>query len=86
VSGTTLIYGATGYTGKLIAKAAADAGARPILAGRPPAARERAGTARVRLSRRFSGTPMNACLGRIARLPEWPPERPECGLKAVIPP
>jgi NAD(P)-dependent dehydrogenase (short-subunit alcohol dehydrogenase family) len=43
VSGTILIYGATGYTGKLIAKAAADAGARPILAGRPPAARERAG-------------------------------------------
>jgi short subunit dehydrogenase-like uncharacterized protein len=42
VSGTILIYGATGYTGKLIAKAAADARARPILAGRPPAARERA--------------------------------------------
>ena len=37
MSGTILIYGATGYTGKLIAKAAADAGARPILAGRPPA-------------------------------------------------
>ena len=29
-----LIYGATGYTGKLIAKAAIDQGARPILAGR----------------------------------------------------
>ena len=29
-----LIYGVTGYTGKLIAKAAADQGARPILAGR----------------------------------------------------
>jgi short subunit dehydrogenase-like uncharacterized protein len=41
VSGTILIYGATGYTGKLIAKAAADVGARPILAGRPPAVRER---------------------------------------------
>ena len=34
MNGTILIYGATGYTGKLIAKAAADAGARPILAGR----------------------------------------------------
>ena len=31
---TILIYGVTGYTGKLIAKAAADQGARPILAGR----------------------------------------------------
>jgi NAD(P)-dependent dehydrogenase (short-subunit alcohol dehydrogenase family) len=74
VSGTILIYGATGYTGKLIAKAAADAGARPILAGRPPAARERAGTAKVRPSRRFSGTPMNACFGRGARLQESPRE------------
>ena len=34
MNGTILIYGATGYTGKLIAKAAAEAGARPILAGR----------------------------------------------------
>jgi short subunit dehydrogenase-like uncharacterized protein len=34
LNGTILIYGATGYTGKLIAKAAADQGARPILAGR----------------------------------------------------
>ena len=34
MNGTILIYGATGYTGKLIAKAATDAGARPILAGR----------------------------------------------------
>ena len=34
LSGTILIYGATGYTGKLIAKVAADHGARPILAGR----------------------------------------------------
>jgi short subunit dehydrogenase-like uncharacterized protein len=34
LSGTILIYGATGYTGKLIAKAAAEQGARPILAGR----------------------------------------------------
>jgi short subunit dehydrogenase-like uncharacterized protein len=33
-NGTILIYGATGYTGKLVAKAAADQGARPILAGR----------------------------------------------------
>jgi hypothetical protein len=32
--GTVLIYGATGYTGKLIAKEAAGLGARPILAGR----------------------------------------------------
>ena len=32
--GTILIYGATGYTGKLIAKVAADGGARPILAAR----------------------------------------------------
>src|SRR5271166_199973 len=77
VSGTILIYGATGYTGKLIAKAAADAGGRPILAGRPPAVRERAGTAKVRPSRRFSGTPMNACLGRIARLQGSPREGPE---------
>ena len=34
MSGTILIYGATGYTGKLIAKTASEAGARPILAGR----------------------------------------------------
>ena len=34
MSGTILIYGATGYTGKLIAKVAADQGAWPILAGR----------------------------------------------------
>ncbi|MGO9421379.1 saccharopine dehydrogenase family protein [Roseiarcus sp.] len=34
MSGTILIYGATGYTGKLIAKTAAAKGARPILAGR----------------------------------------------------
>ena len=34
MNGTILIYGATGYTGKLIAKAAVDRGARPILAAR----------------------------------------------------
>jgi short subunit dehydrogenase-like uncharacterized protein len=34
LNGTILIYGATGYTGRLIAKAASDGGARPILAGR----------------------------------------------------
>ena len=34
MSGTILIYGATGYTGRLIAKVAADRGASPILAGR----------------------------------------------------
>jgi short subunit dehydrogenase-like uncharacterized protein len=34
LDGTILIYGATGYTGKLIAKAAVSRGARPILAGR----------------------------------------------------
>ncbi|HKN31256.1 MAG TPA: saccharopine dehydrogenase NADP-binding domain-containing protein [Roseiarcus sp.] len=34
MKGTILFYGATGYTGKLIAKVAADQGARPILAGR----------------------------------------------------
>ena len=34
MSGTILIYGASGYTGKLIAEAAASKGARPILAGR----------------------------------------------------
>jgi short subunit dehydrogenase-like uncharacterized protein len=34
LNGTILIYGATGYTGRLIAKAASDSGARPILAGR----------------------------------------------------
>jgi len=34
LSGTILIYGATGYTGKLIAKEAAAWGAHPILAGR----------------------------------------------------
>jgi NAD(P)-dependent dehydrogenase (short-subunit alcohol dehydrogenase family) len=34
LNGTILIYGATGYTGRLIAKAASDTGARPILAGR----------------------------------------------------
>jgi short subunit dehydrogenase-like uncharacterized protein len=31
---TILTYGTTGYTGKVIAKGAADHGARPILAGR----------------------------------------------------
>ena len=36
MSGTILIYGAAGYTGKLIAKAAVDHGALPILAGRDP--------------------------------------------------
>ena len=34
MEGTILIYGATGYTGKLIAKAAVECGVRPILAGR----------------------------------------------------
>ncbi|HYA81010.1 MAG TPA: NAD(P)H-binding protein, partial [Methylocystis sp.] len=34
LSGTILIYGATGYTGKLIARVAVGQGARPILAGR----------------------------------------------------
>ena len=34
MNGTILIYGATGYTGKLIAKAASERAARPILAGR----------------------------------------------------
>ena len=34
MNGTILIYGSTGYTGKLIAKTAADQDARPILAGR----------------------------------------------------
>ncbi len=34
MSGTILIYGATGYTGRLIAKHAVERGARPILAGR----------------------------------------------------
>ena len=34
LNGTILIYGAAGYTGRLIAKAASDRGARPILAGR----------------------------------------------------
>jgi short subunit dehydrogenase-like uncharacterized protein len=34
LNGTILIYGATGFTGKLIAKTAATEGARPILAGR----------------------------------------------------
>ena len=74
MNGTILIYGATGYTGKLIAKAAADAGARPILAGRPPAVRKRAGTAKVRPSRRFSGTPMNACLGGLRSVGQGPAE------------
>ena len=34
MSGAILVYGATGYTGKLIARAASARGARPILAGR----------------------------------------------------
>ncbi len=34
MAGTILIYGATGYTGKLIARAAVDRGALPVLAGR----------------------------------------------------
>jgi short subunit dehydrogenase-like uncharacterized protein len=34
LNATILICEATGYTGRLIAKAASDRGARPILAGR----------------------------------------------------
>jgi short subunit dehydrogenase-like uncharacterized protein len=34
LNGTILIYGATGYTGKLIARTAVDRGVRPVLAGR----------------------------------------------------
>jgi short subunit dehydrogenase-like uncharacterized protein len=34
LNGTILIYGATGYTGKLIARTAVDRGVRPLLAGR----------------------------------------------------
>ena len=34
LNGTILIYGATSYTGRLIAKVASQRGARPILAGR----------------------------------------------------
>ena len=34
MNGTILIYGATGYTGRLIAMTASERGARPILAGR----------------------------------------------------
>ncbi len=34
MNGTILIYGATGYTGRLIARTAAERGARPVLAGR----------------------------------------------------
>ena len=34
VSGTILIYGATGYTGKLMARTAREQGLEPILAGR----------------------------------------------------
>ena len=34
MDGTILIYGATGYTGKLIARAAGSCGVRPVLAGR----------------------------------------------------
>ena len=36
MDGTILIYGATGYTGKLIARAAGSCGVRPVLAGLPP--------------------------------------------------
>jgi short subunit dehydrogenase-like uncharacterized protein len=32
--GAILIYGATGYTGRLVAKVMADQGLRPVLAGR----------------------------------------------------
>jgi hypothetical protein len=35
LNGTILIYGATGYTGKLIARAASDRGARPKSKGSP---------------------------------------------------
>jgi short subunit dehydrogenase-like uncharacterized protein len=34
LDGTVLIYGATGYTGKLLARTAVERGARPVLAGR----------------------------------------------------
>ena len=34
MTGNILIYGATGYTGKLIARVAHEQGLKPILAGR----------------------------------------------------
>src|SRR5271169_6150604 len=37
-SATWMIYGATGYTGRLIAQEAVRRGQRPVLAGRDPAA------------------------------------------------
>ena len=40
-SGEWLIYGATGYTGELVAREAVRRGRRPVLAGRDPAAVER---------------------------------------------
>jgi short subunit dehydrogenase-like uncharacterized protein len=41
VGGSLLVYGATGYTGELIARRAVERGLRPILAGRHPAPLER---------------------------------------------
>src|SRR5918998_478343 len=37
MAGRIVLLGATGYTGKLVAQALADRGARPVLAGRDPA-------------------------------------------------
>ena len=36
MTGSLLIYGATGYTGRLVSEAAAKRGLRPILAARNP--------------------------------------------------
>ena len=68
MSGTILISGATGYPGKLIAKAGRRFERTPHSgqATTMPSG-EGASTAKVRPSRRFNGTPMNACLGR-----KWP--------------
>ena len=41
---TWMIYGATGYTGRLIAERALDRGQRPVLAGRDPAKLARVAT------------------------------------------
>ncbi len=76
MSGTILIYGATGYTGKLIAKVAADEGARPILAGRD--------LEKVQAIAKTLGLGARAFEGRRAGLRGSPWEGPESAPKPSI--
>ena len=62
MAGRIVLFGATGYTGRLVAEAMVERGLRPVLAARSAERLERAGgRARRRISRR--------------RPPTWPTRR-----------